>query len=257
MIKISNLNFEYDRAPILENINATIEKGSLCALYGPNGSGKSTLLKCCLGMLKYRTGQILVNGQDISKMNDIDISRIISYVPQRHQHSFSYTAFEVVLMGRHPHISNFLGPTKDDIELTKEVLDKMGIKHLSNRPYNELSGGELQLVLLARALNQDTPVMLLDEPSSALDYHNQIIIWEKLSSLSNNGKTIIVTTHDPNQVLWYCDQAIILNKTVIDIGKSSDVINSKNIGRLYGDIVNIEECKGVKIVVPKKTFNGV
>jgi iron complex transport system ATP-binding protein len=252
MLKITNLNFEYGKAPILDNINARIEKGSICALYGPNGSGKSTLLKCCMGMLKYRTGQILVDDNDISQMKDIEISKLISYVPQKHQPSFSYSVFEVVLMGRHPHITKFFGPSKEDITSTNQVLNKLGIEHLSERPYNELSGGELQLTLLARALNQDTPIMLLDEPSSALDYHNQIIIWEKLRSLANNGKTIVVTTHDPNHVLWYCNQVIILNKKIIDSGKPYDIITPKNIELLYGDISNIENINGARVVIPKK-----
>lgn len=251
MFVIDNLSFGYTRETVLENITAHIPKGSLCALYGPNGSGKSTLLKCCLGLLKGYTGTITYDGHALETLNPRERAKLIAYVPQDQTQTFPFTVSEMVLMGRNPYIYHY-GPGETDEILTDRALETLGIAGFRDRPITELSGGEKQLVTLARAFNQDTPLLLLDEPSSALDYHNQLLIWSCMKKLAESGKTVIVTTHDPNQVLWHCSHVAILNKTIIDYGHPDDVITETNLSKLYGSVSTVMRFKGRQVVLPNE-----
>jgi iron complex transport system ATP-binding protein len=254
MFEIDNLSFSYTKETVLEDITVHIPKNSLCALYGPNGSGKSTLLKCCLGLLKGYTGTIIYDGQTLDTLNPRERAKIIAYVPQNQTQTFPFTVFEVVLMGRNPHISHY-GPSETDEILADQALETLGISSLRDRPITELSGGEKQLVTLARAFNQDTPLLLLDEPSSALDYHNQLLIWSFMKKLAKSGKIVVVTTHDPNQVLWHCSHVAILNKTVIDYGHPDEIITEINLSKLYGPISTVMRFNGREVVLPYEYLN--
>ncbi|WP_440954513.1 ABC transporter ATP-binding protein [Methanosarcina sp. Mfa9] len=253
MIEIKNLEVEYENKLVLKASSINIKKGSLCALFGPNGSGKTTLLKCCLGLKTYRSGTIKIEGEDISKISNEKLAKIVAYVPQKHVPSFPFTVEEIVLMGKNPYFKNAFGPDKLHLKQTHQIIKEVGIFHLKDKFYTHLSGGELQLVLLARALNQNTPILLLDEPSSALDYQNQVMIWNKIKELSQAGKTIVVATHDPNHVIWYCDQAVVIKDTaVIENGKPEDVINKNTLDLLYGEIADVEDRGNKKVVIPKQ-----
>lgn len=251
MISVNRLSFRYSDSPVLSDVTFHIPEGALCALYGPNGSGKSTLLNCCLGLLKGYSGEISIGGQKTSTISHKEFAKLAAYVPQGHSPTFPFTVFEIVLMGRNPHIEGNFGPNERDEALTDDLLNRMGIDHLRNRMISELSGGELQMVSLARALNQDTPILMLDEPSSALDFHHQLELWRHLGELAESGKTIVITTHDPNHVLWYCSQAIILNNYVVAAGCPKDVICEDNLSRLYGSVSKVRECEGRTVVLPR------
>ncbi|WP_457611922.1 ABC transporter ATP-binding protein [Methanocaldococcus sp.] len=250
MIKVENLSFNYVDFEVLKDISFEVNQGEICAIFGPNGAGKSTLFKCIVGFLKPNKGRILVDGKDIINLSPKERAKILAYVPQEHKPSFPYLVKEIVLMGRNPHLS-LLGPKKEDYEIACKCLRQVGIGHLADRVYSNLSGGQRQLVLLARALAQETNIMLLDEPTSALDFKNQLKIWDILKKLKESGITIIVTVHDPNHVLWFCDKVIILNKgEILDIGSPLEVLNENNIKKLYGDICSIKNIENLKVILP-------
>lgn len=253
MIEAQNIYFGYDnKRNILEEISFKVKKGELCAIFGPNGVGKSTLFKCIIGFLKPKRGNIYIENKDIKKMPIEDISKLIAYVPQEHKPPFPYLVKEIVLMGRTPHLGGIFGPKKEDKEKALEAMETIGISYLADRPYTELSGGQRQLVLLARALVQETKAMVLDEPTSALDFRNQMMIWDTLRKLTKKGMPIIVSVHDPNHMLWFCDRVIILhNKKIIANGNPNNVLNEEVLKVLYGDICKIKELdNSLKIVMP-------
>jgi len=254
MLSVTNLSFGYNEERALDDVSIQVPEGSLCALYGPNGSGKSTLMKCCLKLLSGYTGDIRISGKDVKTLSVSDLSKIATYISQTRTQTFPFTVFDIVLMGRNPHIDSNFGPSTKDEKATDAVLKNRELENYRDRIFTELSTGEQQLVILARALNQETPLLLFDEPGSALDYHNQLRIWNDLKELTRSGKTVVVTTHDPNHVLWFCTHAIILKKTVIDFGTPSEVISEKNLTKLYGPVSTVRKIDGRDIVIPKNIF---
>jgi iron complex transport system ATP-binding protein len=251
MINIEGLSFDYGHNEILKDISVDIKQGQLYALFGPNGSGKTTLLKCIAGLLKYKRGTIMLMNRDIKALGPKKLSKYISYVPQEHRVSFPFTVEEVVLMGRTPHIGHFSGPSRDDVNYTEDAMERIGIQSIANRPYTELSGGQRQLVLLARAFAQDTPIIVLDEPTTALDFQNQINVWRILKSLIKYNKTVITCTHDPNHVSWFCDSVIVLNNGyIVETGPARNVMNNKMLNSLYSDICYVILHRDMTIVLP-------
>ena len=236
-IHFENLHFSYDETEILHGVSADLPAGDIYALFGPNGSGKTTLLKCLAGLMKPQKGEIAICGQAMCKAKPREVSRLLSYVPQEHQLSFPFSVREIVLMGRTPHLGGVRGPKAEDVQMAEAAITQVGISELSERPYTQLSGGQRQLVMIARALAQDTPVVILDEPTSALDFKNQIHIWKMLSMLKEQGKTVIVCTHDPNHVLWFCDTVLVLCQgRLLRQGPVREVMVNELLNQLYGDI---------------------
>lgn len=236
-IHFENLHFSYDETEILHGVSAGLPAGDIYALFGPNGSGKTTLLKCLAGLLKPHEGEISICGKSLRKASPRDASRLMSYVPQEHQLSFPFSVREIVLMGRTPHLGGVRGPAAEDVQMANDAIERVGITALADRPYTQLSGGQRQLVMIARALAQDTPVVILDEPTSALDFKNQIHIWKMLSMLKEQGKTVIVCTHDPNHVLWFCDTVLVLCQgELLRQGPVREVMADELLNQLYGDI---------------------
>jgi len=176
----------------------------------------------------------------------------VSYVPQEHKPPFPYLVREVVLMGRTPHLGGLFGVKKKDKEIALDALDQLEISRLADHPYNQLSGGERQMVLIARAIAQDTPLMFLDEPTSTLDFHNQMKIWEIMRSVTEEGKTILACSHDPNHVAWFCDRVIVIsNSGVVADGHPRDVINDEILDLIYKDTCSVRSNDGVRMVMPR------
>ncbi len=250
MITVHNCISGYGEKRILHQVSFSVEAGAVCGLFGPNGSGKTTLIRCCSGSHPYQ-GTIRVNGSDISMLSPRDLAKHVSYVPQNHTPMFPFSVKEVVLMGRNPYVSQISGPSEEDLIRTEVVLEELKIRDLADQPYTELSGGQRQLVILARALNQDTPVMLLDEPASALDFRNQIRLWRLLRQLAEKGKTILACTHDPNHICWFCDHAVVMKTgEVLTHGRPHDAISTGVMEDLYGDLCAVELLKGRMVVMP-------
>jgi iron complex transport system ATP-binding protein len=213
---ISNISVQLGNRLILDRITFDVPEGELCVLLGANGSGKTTLLRCIDGLLRPKSGSIQVVGKDVARLSRTEIARLISYVPQSHLPVFSYTVFDTVLAGRSPHVPLSSGPGPSDFEAVHEALKVLGLHSLADRPYTQLSGGERQLTLLARGLAQGVPIMLLDEPTTYLDYHNQHLVLETVSNLVKNyALTALVCLHDPNLALEYGDHLVMLHDGVV------------------------------------------
>jgi len=251
MLKVENLHFEYSGFKVLENISFEVEKGQLCALFGPNGTGKTTLLKCIARLLNYGKGSVSVENEDINKKKATEIAKLIAYVPQEHKPPFPYLVKEVVLMGRTPHMRGVFGPSESDTRAAVEAIEMIGIADIADRPYTALSGGQRQLVLLARALAQGTKVLLLDEPTSNLDFQNQINIWRIIKELTRNDVTALTCTHDPNHVLWFCDKVIVLGSDgVVANGSPANALTDETLNEIYGDVCDVKSFGDMQMVVP-------
>ena len=251
MLSVNQLSFSYGKTAVLENVSFQVETGRLCALFGPNGSGKTTLFKCCLNFLNFKIGEVRIDGEDVKKKRVEALARLAAYVPQEHKAPFPYLVREMVLMGRTPYLGGALGVSTIDKQVAFSVLKKLDILPLAERPYNELSGGQRQLVLLARALAQETPLIFLDEPASSLDFKNQLLIWQILRDIVRQGKTVLVCTHDPNHVLWFCDQAIVLKQgKIIANGTPGESLNGETLHQIYGPVCDIIDLEYLRVVAP-------
>lgn len=249
-VEVSNLSFSYGDRLIIDKINFYVEDGQLISVLGPNGVGKSTLFRCILGLLKDYTGKIFLTGKDIKKLSTGEMAKLIAYIPQSHYPSFNYSVFDMVLMGTAVQISSLSSPGKKQIELVNRALDKMGIYHLKERGYMQISGGERQLVLLARALVQEAKILVLDEPTSNLDFGNQIKVMLQIKNLAKEGYTIIQSTHNPDQTFLFSDKIMAMKGgRIIKYGKPDDIISNDLIQSLYDVDVEIQSLYNDKIRV--------
>ena len=199
MLSINNLTFSYDKKPVLDGLTFEVSAGDFCAVIGPNGSGKSTLLKAVSGLLPetaVRTA-VSVDGQPLADYTPLELARKVAYVPQRVDIVFDFTVFDTVMMGRHPHQSRWETGTPHDREVVTEMLDKTGVLALKDRMLSQLSGGEVQRVMIARAMAQQTPVLLLDEPLSNLDVTHKFEVMRLLRALNREQDvTVLIVVHD-------------------------------------------------------------
>ncbi len=256
-VEISRLSFGYTEQAedrILTDINISLESGEVFCLLGPNGSGKSTLLKCIINLLKPAFGSVLIDGEDISLMGSRKIARKTGFVPQSLVSAFPFTAEEIVIMGRASQIGMISSPSKTDRDKAMTSMEKIGIVHLAKKICNRLSGGEWQMVLIARALAQSPGVLLLDEPTSHLDMGNQIKILEVVKSLSEEGITIIMASHFPDHAFLSAGKVGILKEGGLAVlGKPGDVLSEEVLQATYGiQIRVIQVLEGInrKICVP-------
>lgn len=231
---INKLSFNYASIPVLSDIEFAVEAGEILSIVGPNGSGKSTLLRCINRILKARQNTVLIDGKDINKLNLKELSKIMGYVPQASACAFPFTVFDVVLMGRKPYIHWSL--SERDYEIVAETLAFLGIKELAMRHFNELSGGEQQKVIIARALAQEPQVLLLDEPTSSLDIKHQLEILLMLKCLAQSKHcSVIMAIHDLNLASRFSDRILMLKKgSIFAAGTPEMVLTEENIAAVYG-----------------------
>jgi ABC-type Mn2+/Zn2+ transport system ATPase subunit len=236
MISIKGLSVSYDRKVALSNVYLEIAKGSLCGILGPNGAGKSTLFKAILGLTETNSGKILIDNELITNRR-----KEVVYVPQKGEVDWQFpaTVFDVVMMGRYPHLKLFQQFSKKDKEMTMAALKDMGIEHLAKRQIGELSGGQQQRVFLARAICQEANVFLLDEPFVGIDITTEEKIVEILKSLAKQGKTLLVVHHDLSKVEEYFDHVILLNQRIIASGETRSTFTDENINKAYGGQLTI------------------
>lgn len=248
-LSFDNISFSYGSHEVLHGLSARVEAGRITALFGPNGSGKSTLLRCLAGLTRPSGGSIRIQGRDICRLSPKQVGRLVSYVPQEHGVSFGFSVEEVVLMGRTPYLGGIQGPSSADYQATAEAVDAVGIEEIRTKPYTELSGGQRQLVLIARALAQQSPVIIMDEPTSALDFKNQILVWKQLCTLRQGGKTVLVCTHDPNHVLWFCDDVLVLHQgKILAAGSAQKLMTPMLMETLYGSACTIRNGSVVPVI---------
>ena len=197
LFEVKNISFSYNDEQIFSDISFSIGRGEVLCILGPNGTGKTTLIKCLNGLHDIDSGDILINGKNIKKLSFREISKHIGYIPQSHVPSFPFKVFDVVLMGRAPYLNLTDSPKEEDVKIAQEALKTLGIEYLKDKEYTNLSGGERQLVFLARVLCQKPDMLILDEPTSHLDFGNQIKLLEIIDNLAKSGLSIIMSSHFP------------------------------------------------------------
>ncbi len=234
MIRVSNLNFGYFDTEVFKGFSIEVEEGEILALLGPNGSGKTTLIKILSKILAPKSGSVLIENRDINSYSYAELSKVVASVPQIHRPTFEYTVFDVVLAGRNPHLSS-VAPSKRDEEIVISILEELNILSLADRPYTDISGGELRLVLIARALAQEAKIILLDEPTAFLDFKNKNLILNKVLELREKKNiTFIITLHDPNEAIQVADRVLLLKKgEVVSLGKTGEVLTPQNLKYVY------------------------
>lgn len=236
LISCRNLEFSFLENKVLDNISLDFYPGEFVGLLGRNGAGKSTLMSCLCGLEPAIFDRLTVDGLDMATAGRRDIARRLSYVPQEHEDMFPFSVLEVVVMGRTVFLGSFGAPGKKDVHLARKVLAELQISELAHRVYTSLSGGEKQLVLLARALVQTRKIVFLDEPTNHLDYKNRYQMLSQLSRLSrNDGACVVACLHDPNHALLFADRVILLHQgQILQEGATRDVLSGDAVSRLYG-----------------------
>lgn len=245
-VMIDRVCFGYERQRMLDEVSFSIHAGEVCCLLGPNGAGKTTLLRCLLGLLRPSAGAIRVLGMDTATLAPRTLARRIAYVPQRATSPFPFTALDIAVMGRTPHLRLVAAPSEHDRRAAQAQLDQLGIGHLASRAFSALSDGERQLTLLARALVQDTEILVLDEPTSALDYGNETRMLHIVAELATGGRSVLMTTHQPAHALAYGDRAVLMRRgVVVADGPAAEVVTGAALSELYNTPIHVTE-----VVVP-------
>jgi len=254
-LNINNIHFSYGSLNVLNGISLTFQDSTFYAIIGPNGCGKSTLLKCMYSFLKPNKGSIEINNSNLLHMNHKKRASEISYVAQSVETSFDFTVKDIVSMGRNPYVKRFSTLSKTDISHVYQAMNQTSVLEYKNKSVNELSGGEKQRAFIARALAQDTKIILLDEPVSMLDINHQIEIMDTIKLLSKkHNRTVICVLHDLNLASMYADRVILMNNgKVRSIGTPNEVLTKKNIKEVYKTDINIitNADKTSKLIMPK------
>jgi len=259
LLSVQDLSAGYGGKPVVKGVSFDVSASECCGLLGLNGSGKTTLLKSICGLLPISGGGCYLNGIDCSKMNEKARARSFSYMPQRLSKLIGVTVFDVVMMGLNPQLGLLEYPSESHKAGVQQALDKIGIPHLAGDDFSRLSEGQKQLVILARSLVQNAPVMMLDEPDSALDFINKHKTLKRIRRLiRDEGKTALVTLHDPNLALAYCDRLILLQEgkvvSEISLSQASAEEVRSCLATIYGEITLLEHDG--KLVVLNKTEDG-
>jgi len=242
-LEVSDIDCYYGAKKVLEKVNFSVDKGEFFGVIGPNGSGKTTLLRCISGVLRQRSGVLRVNGLNVHTLGEKEIAKNIAVVPQAPVISFSFTALEIVMMGRNPHISRFRMENEKDYKIAENAMELTHVKHLASRSIDTLSGGELQRVIIARALAQEPKLLLLDEPTVHLDISHQLEIMELIRKLNRNKEiTVVAVFHDLNLAAQYCNRLMLLDSgKVSSIGTPHNVLTPENIRKTYHVDVLVKE----------------
>ena len=259
LLKIENGSFAYKGGPqILKDINIEVRPGEILAVLGPNGSGKTTLLRCTMDMLHWQSGRSLLDGEDIRSIPASALWRKMAYVPQAGTAATSYTAFQTVLLGRSSRIGAFSAPSETDLKAAESVMDRLGISHLADKPCHAISGGELQMVLIARAMAAEPQLLVLDEPESNLDFRNQLIVLDAMTALASEGVACIFNTHYPSHALRRADSSLMLSKEGWSIsGGTTGVVTEDNIRRAFGVEALIGEVETPQSIMKNVVAVGI
>lgn len=241
LLEVNNATFAYsDSKVVFTEVNFAVEAGQVLSIIGPNGAGKSTLLNCLAGLCALNSGTVSINGTPLKKMDRRTVARSIGYVPQIHNPAYGYSIRDFVVMGRAPYISTFRMPGKDDYAKADSAIALMGISHLAERPYTEVSGGERQQATIARVIVQEPRVIMLDEPTSALDFGNQLKTIRMVKELAERGYAVIMTTHNPDQAIMLGGLVGILDKNgCFTVGSAHEIIKETTLTELYQTEVKI------------------
>jgi len=252
LLSLRGVSFRYGRSrkPALNEVSIEMAAGSSTAVLGPNGAGKSTLLDLCLGWKRPESGRLILAGRDISDYGRQEMGSWMSLVPQNERVRFDYTVLEYLLLGRTPYLHQLEMPGRKDLRIAEEALETVGLKHLAERSVGKLSGGEHQLLLIARALVQQPRILILDEPTSQLDPANRRRIIDLLTKLNGEGKTLLFTTHDPTLASELASDAVLLKEgKVAAAGARSGILTREHLSHLYDTPMQVVEVAGRTVVL--------
>jgi iron complex transport system ATP-binding protein len=247
MLEVNSLAFSYGNGPVFEDVSFSLKRGEVMCILGSNGAGKSTLIKCIAGILRSSSGSVRILGKDTASLGARGIARRVGYVPQQNEVVFPFTVLDFVVMGRAPHLSMFSSPSAEDMDIARESLALVGLSDLAERPVATLSGGQSQMVLIARALVQKPSLLLLDEPTSHLDFGNQVLVLETVQSLASLGMSIVMNTHMPDHAFLVGSRAAALDRgRLVALGEVETVVTSKMMSSVYGVKVAVREIEDMK-----------
>ena len=243
MLKVKNLSFYYNKGrDVLSDISFDLNKNDILCLLGSNGTGKTTLLRCLLALNRPLMGTIEIDGKDITKETPRNRAKYMAYVPQASAIAFPYLAEEVVLMGRISHLTMGAKPTQKDRKLCHDVLKDLEIYHLKDKIFNQMSGGEQQMFLVARAMVQQAKILVMDEPTANLDYSNQVKILKVIKQLSQEGYSVLMTSHFPDHAFLAGNKVMLMKEgKILKIGNPEKVITSESLTRLYDTKVYVSD----------------
>jgi len=255
MLEASGLEYSYKKNKVLKGVNFSGAGGECICVLGENGAGKTTLFRCLLGLLDDYRGNIFVDGVNGKHLSTRETAKKIAYIPQAHAPVFNYSVFETILMGTNALMGKFGTPGRAERETTRQMLELMNIEHLVERGYAELSGGERQLVLIARALAQKSRILIMDEPTANLDYGNQFRVMRQVRQLTKKGYLVVLSTHNPEHALFYADKVLVLKEgRTAMYGNPESVLNPVMIESIYGVSVDLQTIRApwgsVPVFVP-------
>ena len=248
-LEARGLSIGYGQTEIAGGLDLKVLAGSVTCLLGPNGIGKTTLFKTLLGLIPPLAGAVEIDGRDLSRLDRQAIARQIAYVPQAQIAEFPYTVLDLVVMGRTAHLSTFGGPRGVDYVAAMAALEQLGIASLAERDSTRISGGQRQLALIARALAQQTRIVLMDEPTASLDLGNRILVLDTIRRLARSGLGVVVSTHEPEHAFVVADRVAILGKDRFATGPVEAVMTSQELSQLYGVALNVERTPSGRLVV--------
>jgi len=257
MVRVEHAVFGYGPDVILRDLSFEVAAGEILCLLGPNGSGKTTLFRCLSGSLRLRSGAIWLGGTDVATIKPLALARLLGVVFQEHAPPFPFTVLDVIRMGRAPHLRFFASPSAADTAIAEGIVARLGLTHLAGQPYTLVSGGERQLALIGRALCQEPRILLLDEPTSNLDYRNSMLVVRTVTELARSGLTVIMTTHAPDQALLLDGKvALLRDGSFVAYGAAARELTSGNLQRTYDMDIEVASAyvprigRSVRVVVP-------
>ncbi|TAJ94869.1 MAG: ABC transporter ATP-binding protein [Reyranella sp.] len=254
MIAASNLAIGYGTTQVAMGIDLAVAPGEILCLLGPNGAGKTTLFKTLLGLIPALQGAVAVNGILVGDMSRAALARAVAYVPQAQVMEFAYTVLDLVLMGRTAHLGPFTSPSAADHDRARSALNELGILDLADREANRISGGQRQLALIARALAQDAPMMVMDEPTASLDLGNRFLVLARVQALRERGFGVVFSTHDPDQARELATRvAVIADGRLAAYGTPDETLTAATLSDVYGVPVALERTDtGRTVIAPAK-----
>jgi len=241
ILEVRGAKFAYSGGQqVFSDVSFSLAHREVLCILGPNGIGKSTLIRCLANLYSLCSGSIRLFGEEMAWLPQVEIAKKVGYVPQAHEIVFPFTVRDFVLMGRAPHLAAFSSPGKEDCEIAKEKIRLVGIEKIAEKPVNEISGGEYQLAMIARALAQEPAILLLDEPTSHLDFGNQIRVLEIIDRLADRGISVVMSSHFPDHAFLASNSvAIMKHGTFMAYGRAEEVVTEENLRKTYGVDVSI------------------